>query len=232
MGARPFELVAPPGRHEEAVRRRGSADAETRRIPRAVDDARAHRREEPLAAVETRAWPSPTRVDATRRSPLRPRDVASADEGPRDPRHRNRRARRQRAVRGRLVKAGGPVHRGDRDDPRAVGFRAASPSRATRSSSRCTTPPSTFRRTRGHGPRSGSPPTVRAMLRATGRYADAWFPAAICPPPRLQGVPRRGAHRCIGCGTRSGVDPRRELLLRRHRPEPRRRRPKRLTQSR
>jgi len=28
---------------------------------------------------------------------------------------------------------------------------------------------------RGHGPKSGSAPTAR-MLRATGRYGDAWLP--------------------------------------------------------
>jgi phthiodiolone/phenolphthiodiolone dimycocerosates ketoreductase len=42
---------------------------------------------------------------------------------------------------------------------------------------RCGTRSSNFRHTRESGPRSGSPPTVRAMLRATGRYSDGWFPA-------------------------------------------------------
>ena len=110
-------------------------------------------------------------------------DVASAVEGPRDPRHRNRRARRQRAVRGRLVEAGRAAssRRSRRSGP--CGIPTASPSLATRNSSRCTTPPSTFRRTRGNGPRSGSPRTVRACCGPPGATPTHGSPAAIFHRP-------------------------------------------------
>ena len=62
-----------------------------------------------------------------------------------------------------------------------------------------------------HGPR---------MLRATGRYADTWFPAAVFSAGRLCARFSSRAVRGIGCRPRSVVDRRGDPVLRRHRAEP------------
>ena len=62
-----------------------------------------------------------------------------------------------------------------------------------------------------HGPR---------MLRATGRYADAWFPAAVFSPADYA----RGFEAVRAAASDAGRDPlshrRRDLLLHRHGPQP------------
>ena len=64
-----------------------------------------------------------------------------------------------------------------------------------------------------HGPR---------MLRATGRYADAWFPAAGIAAERLRTRSGGGAYRGVRCGAGSHVDHASQLVICRHRPQPRR----------
>ncbi len=63
-----------------------------------------------------------------------------------------------------------------------------------------------------HGPR---------MLRATGRYADAWFPAVIDPAKGLRGRPGKGPSRRLRRRAGSVVHHRRQLVVRGHRRQPR-----------
>ena len=64
-----------------------------------------------------------------------------------------------------------------------------------------------------HGPR---------MLRATGRYADAWFPALISPAEGLRGRPGKGPCRRLRRRPRPVVHHRRQLVFRGDRHQPRR----------
>ena len=110
-------------------------------------------------------------------------DAAPDDPRPGNPRDRNRGARRQRAVWGGLVQAGGQVRGGAGQHPRAVEPNGQLVSRDSEffplRNAMFTLPPVKGTRPEiwiaAHGPR---------MLRATGRYADAWFPVAIFSPER------------------------------------------------
>ena len=192
-------------------------------MPRAMDNARIPGRKEPGRPVAPRSRRHRHRSPQSGGHRAGGRDAASADAWTRDPRNRHGRTRGQRALRGRLVQTRRSVHRGASDDPRAVGLRRRAG--VTRlavlpTAQRVLHPAAVQRQMAGDLDRIARPANVEGDWPICRRLVSG----GLVPAPRLQVGARPGARRSVGRRPRSVVDSSRQLVLRRHRTQPRRRR--------